>query len=210
MQEIHHSTQYALLLKKKKNCSLILCRFKSPPWGFLFINYFKFFSLFCLWMEHQCKLVYTHNAKQIKNRDDRGNRWIQCSPHPCSFEELRCSRTNLYNINAQHKKNDCMRETVTASDDLLWRIIVWNILHALERVATFSRGLEMPHQPRCRVKLLVRLTGWIKWESLLKLFVTYCMLTCGYRCVVVSFCAFTLIRTPVCMCLQVRLWCAAP
>lgn len=32
-----------LVIKKGKSWSLILCRFKSPPWGFLLINYFRFF-----------------------------------------------------------------------------------------------------------------------------------------------------------------------
>lgn len=32
-----------LVIKKGKSCSLILCRFKSPPWGFLLIHYFSFF-----------------------------------------------------------------------------------------------------------------------------------------------------------------------
>lgn len=29
-----------LVIKKRKTFGLILCRFKIPPWGFLFINYF--------------------------------------------------------------------------------------------------------------------------------------------------------------------------
>lgn len=32
-----------LVIKKRKSFGLILCRFKIPPWGFLFINYFAIF-----------------------------------------------------------------------------------------------------------------------------------------------------------------------
>lgn len=84
IRHVRNTSQNPILLVNKKggekSYSLILCRFKSPPWGFLFI-YFRFFSpsLFCLWIEQQHELVYTHNAEQIKNKDDRGKRWVYCS-----------------------------------------------------------------------------------------------------------------------------------
>lgn len=160
---------------------MILCRFKSPPWGFLFINYFSSFffsSIFCLWIEHQSELVYTHNAEQIKNKDDRGKRWIHCSSHPCSFEEIQCSRTHLYNISTQQKKNGYVHV-----NSLGWtgsgRVVVMKGFAC--SVFYPPRWLNLPEVWRrhgnqdaesdcCSVCLAGK-----KWDSLLKLHVCLCL-----------------------------------
>ena len=76
-----------LVIKKRKATVWYYVDLKSLPEGFYSLIISAFFFLFCLWIEHRCELVCTHNAVQIKNKDDRGERWIHCSSHACYFEE---------------------------------------------------------------------------------------------------------------------------
>lgn len=63
-----------LVIKKEKATVWYYVDLKSLPEGFYSLIISAFSPLFCLWIEHQCKLVYTHNAEQIKNKDDKEER----------------------------------------------------------------------------------------------------------------------------------------
>lgn len=155
---------------------MILCRFKSPPWGFLFINYFSFFFFILTRIEHQRELVYTHNAEQIKNKDDRGKRWLHCSSHLCSFEEIQYSRTHLYNISTQQRK--AVMCLLAASHDLVGRMI------AVKHFACSVHG-----------NLDAESNSWTKQESLS----ARCLCMCAaVRCVLVSVRTFPFTHTFPC------------
>lgn len=98
-----------LVIKKEKATVWYYGDLKSLPKGFysLIILVFSlfFFPLFCLWIEQQCELVDMHNVEQIKNKDDRGKRWIYSPSRPCFFEEIHGSRTHFYSSSTQQREN---------------------------------------------------------------------------------------------------------
>lgn len=196
-----------LVIKKEKATVWYYVDLKALPEGFLFINYFRgFFSLFCLWIEHQCKLVYTHNAEQIKNKDDKGKRWIHCSSPVSLKKKYNRSRTHLYNISTHQKKN-----AYVYANSLSWpaRMMVvmkhfacsvssligcWTSRRCGEATATWIQT-QTPG-----------LSGWKK----MRVTVVVCMFmfVCHCMCAVLSLCAFALIhRPPMCVSAYVRLWC---
>ena len=157
-----------LLIKKGKATVWYYVDLKALPEGFYsLIISVCFFSLFCLWIEHQCEMVYTHNAEQIKNKDDRGKRWIHCSSHPCSFEEIQCSRTHLYNISTPQKKNGYVHVNSLSwpcrEDDGDEMFLMQCFLPS--EVAESPWGLEKQQRPGCRVRLLLCLAGNKKESS---------------------------------------------
>lgn len=133
----------------------------------------------------------THNAEQIKNKDDRGRRWIHSSSQPCFFEELHGSRTHLYNISTEQRKNGYVYV-----NSLLW----YGGMIVMEHFASgvfLLRGSWISQRSREATAAWMQSDScsvWLggKWESLLILRVS-------------SVCA--LIHTPVCMCIQACLRC---